>query len=597
VTELAAVLARWDELVVAVAVGEGSRVPDPVREAGTALRPPATEDEIVALERRVGAPLPPSYRAFLQLADGAWAAPGWGFVDSGDKAPGGLLRAREVDWTRTFDAELVDIWVAGQPLDLALEASLPESEYLDHERIAGTIGQKTGHLLHALEVGVVPDGWATLLNPLVGAADGEWEAWDFGIKHPGAIRHRTFQALLEADVQQLERRLARVSERAGRDVEALIAVALDPRRHVMERDDALRRLASADPERAIPLLVSMLGNEASEHYLRAVAAELLGRFDDPRALEALLAQASNPDRAVRAAVAAPLAVSPDAEARAVALGILTAPDGPASVARYLPRECSDIVWETWRATRDLDLLFHLLHIDDPRARGAVDEVVADASIPLERRCWFGTYASRPLFVALRAELLAAAENPDASLEDIGRRLLFWGEEEEGIRVLVRAVREGRDPYGRCAGVLAKVDRPGLVGLLVDVYREAPTGPLACVLGDFDDPDVRAALLASADGDELRGVVVYALEKSGAVDALAELAERGDLGALRALARWRDRRALAPLFRLLDSDETSPVFEESTGCETSATLPPQLRCCSRSRRIATTRSWRARRTRS
>ena len=38
-------------------------------------------------------------------------------------------------------------------------------------------------------------------------ADGEWEAWDFGVKTLGAIRYASFRDLLVADSAQLEARI------------------------------------------------------------------------------------------------------------------------------------------------------------------------------------------------------------------------------------------------------------------------------------------------------------------------------------------------------------------------------------------------------
>ena len=58
-----------------------------------------------------------------------------------------------------------------------------------------------------LEVSTNVDGYATYLNPLVVDADGEWEAWDYGVKTLGAIRYASFRDLIVADSAQLEVRV------------------------------------------------------------------------------------------------------------------------------------------------------------------------------------------------------------------------------------------------------------------------------------------------------------------------------------------------------------------------------------------------------
>ena len=61
---------------------------------------------------------------------------------------------------------------------------------------------KGGHLRYALAISEIVDGYTTLLDPLVIDADGEWEAWDFGTKLPGAQRYASFAALLVADTRR-----------------------------------------------------------------------------------------------------------------------------------------------------------------------------------------------------------------------------------------------------------------------------------------------------------------------------------------------------------------------------------------------------------
>jgi len=103
-TDLRALIERWDRLVKATS-------DDPPE---TFLRPPATEAEITALEAKIGTPLPPTYRAFLAISNGADAFPIWGAVsrDAVLTSPTGLRDAAAVDWIRNGDRSMVTIWTA-----------------------------------------------------------------------------------------------------------------------------------------------------------------------------------------------------------------------------------------------------------------------------------------------------------------------------------------------------------------------------------------------------------------------------------------------------------------------------------------------------
>ena len=211
---------RWDRLVKATS-------DDPPE---TFLKPPATEAEIAALEAKIGTPLPPTYRAFLAISNGADAFPKWGAVsrDSVLTTPTGLRDVATVDWIRNGDRSMVAIWTAPDmvwwdvdPDDHPFFTRLvPEREYLLPEigEVPEGGGEKGGHLRNVLEVSSCIDGYVTYLNPLVVDADGEWEAWDFGTKTLGAVRYRSFRALIEADIAQMEKQTAtRVVEDAEVD--------------------------------------------------------------------------------------------------------------------------------------------------------------------------------------------------------------------------------------------------------------------------------------------------------------------------------------------------------------------------------------------
>lgn len=139
--------------------------------------PGASEAELAALEARLGTPLPPSYRSFLQASDG--------FIQPNVLVPR-LLASREVDWFRSGHQDTIDAWTVGTSLGGA-PASDPDS----FEQCLPT----------ALQVSAVEHAGTAvyLLNPKVVGADGEWEAFYFAHWVPGADRYPSFRALMEAE--------------------------------------------------------------------------------------------------------------------------------------------------------------------------------------------------------------------------------------------------------------------------------------------------------------------------------------------------------------------------------------------------------------
>jgi hypothetical protein len=190
------ILARWD---AAVRGARSDDLPSLIARTGTVLRDGAPAEVIDALEARLGTRLPPSYRAFLERSDGAFAQPGWGIITSYRRDEGcerdtglGLLDCSRVGWFRDRERSYVDIW-ADTPAEIAEDGthsgyrSIPEQQYLDHERHRDSVHLKSGHVRYALQISSDIDGYTILLNPLVVGPRDEWEAWDFGSKLPGAI--------------------------------------------------------------------------------------------------------------------------------------------------------------------------------------------------------------------------------------------------------------------------------------------------------------------------------------------------------------------------------------------------------------------------
>jgi HEAT repeat protein len=550
--DLAAVLSRWDQLQQRQATHDGFALPPPVVESGSALRAGADEEAVTALERRLGVSLPPSYRAFLLLSDGAYAQPGWGFPglpirtsDPVERRSLGLLDSEQVGWFRDREPQYHDVW--GFEV-LALDSvphpdfsrRVPECEYLDHDRAQDPSSAKNGHVRYALQVSADVDGYTILLNPLVVGSDGEWEAWDFGHKNVGAARYRSFLELLEDDVRGIEKVLGRPSWRAERaeaapklePVEELAEILLDPSRDVSERQAAAGRL---------------------------------GLHDDRAALDALAAAAGDPEPRVQAAVVGALASRADPAARAASVAILTAPGVEDWVIHSVPFGGKDAVWAAWSATGDQRLLAQAAACADKRAIPAILEMVRDPSVPRPIRTSLITYGWWWWRQQDPAVLVSAARLPDAPLVEIGRALLRLEATEEGVSVL----RQALDTvwWRAAAEELGRVGSRGALDALLDRFRREPAPELALALGWYDEPRAGEALLAAAEWPGLRLAVADGLEKMRgrhAADALAALSTRGDLLATRALARLKDERALPRLLAALGGDDPELSFEGADG---------------------------------
>jgi len=385
--ELAALVRRWDVLLL----GQADELPWPVRTSGTVLRPGASEVAILELEARLGVELPPSYRSFLALTDGAWAQVGWGVKglwdepdDGNEEWALGFLDTARVGWFRDREPSYVDIWTSG---DWQLEDDssnpgfrrlIPECEYLDHDRDQDVVHAKGGHVAYALQISGDVDGYTVLLNPLVVSQHGEWEAWDFGSKLPGANRYRAFDALLAADVARLEREAVAPPTF---DVDSVVPVALDESRPIEERVNAANQAVwGGERERVLPVLALALADRSLDVGVRQAAAQALGRIDDPRAVAALVAAAGDPEPRLQSAVLPPLASRDEPESRRSALSILTAPDVEDFVVRSVWPGGAETLWQAWRVREDLRLLEWLAYCHDRRACAPLAEAIVDPDV-------------------------------------------------------------------------------------------------------------------------------------------------------------------------------------------------------------------------
>lgn len=151
-------------------------------EAGWLGCPGASEEEISALEKRLGCALPPSYRSFLQCTNG-WRQTGV-FIER-------LWPCAQVAWFKERNQGWIDAYNEGDP------APVSDADYFVYGEDQDTCVFREEYLKTALEVSDRGDDCILLLNPRIVTPEGEWEAWFFANWHPGAVRFRSFRELME----------------------------------------------------------------------------------------------------------------------------------------------------------------------------------------------------------------------------------------------------------------------------------------------------------------------------------------------------------------------------------------------------------------
>jgi HEAT repeat protein len=171
-----------------------AHLPPEVLAAGWMGYPGAGEEPIAALEARLGATLPPSYRAFLAFSNG-WRHTGY-FIPA-------IWSTEQVEWFAVRNQDTIDAWRDGERYPGAELPPVPDEEYLDYdERGAASGAMRSEYLQTALEISDCASGDGVyLLNPQILTPEGEWEAWFFAAWIPGAQRYRSFWELMVAEHQ------------------------------------------------------------------------------------------------------------------------------------------------------------------------------------------------------------------------------------------------------------------------------------------------------------------------------------------------------------------------------------------------------------
>jgi hypothetical protein len=262
VERMRAVAGEWDAALRAVLPAYARLVPE-AEARGSVLRVGAAEVDVVAAERRLDVTLPPSYRSFLLLSDGADA---------------GVLGADRVE--RFYGEHRSAFCGVGslRPLSDHVDWLVPQwleafADVADQQKPPSADGPSQvfdfAPGLSALALTEPQQDGTLALVPF----PGEWQVWDF--QHSEVTGYVSFAQYLR---DQARRAWSQVAERDARARTALtdgssfadataLAEAGDPR----AVGAACRVLARGD-DRAVPLLIK-LGDPEAIPTLRAAYAD------------------------------------------------------------------------------------------------------------------------------------------------------------------------------------------------------------------------------------------------------------------------------------------------------------------------------------
>ncbi len=143
------------------------------------LRSGATESEISELEKRLGAKIPLSYRNFLLASNG--------FTILNEYCQ--LYGTDTIKWFIEENRDWAECWDDGDDIE--------DERYFQYGEHQDCCWLRGRYLKTALQISSTEDGYVYLLNQQITDSRNEWEAWDFGSKHPGAYRYRSFWDMMQ----------------------------------------------------------------------------------------------------------------------------------------------------------------------------------------------------------------------------------------------------------------------------------------------------------------------------------------------------------------------------------------------------------------
>jgi hypothetical protein len=296
VFECAKLLQQWNDRLLASSLAD-QLPPDVVARKWLGF-PPATDTQIATAERRLGLPLPPSYRAFLSVSNG------WQLLND---AIWRVWGTDEIQWFKRTHEDWIAAYTAPSPYGARAEVS--DEEYFSYETPQDF---RPGHLKESLQISAVGDSAVLLLNPQVISKAGEWEAWFFANWIPGALRYRSFQELFEFEYYRFfNLEWKQPVGIVGGLPDEYTGTPCSPRRHLKKRRhrQAFRVLNKPIDRWDFDELLKLLQHE--DWNVRQEAALGLDRLKDRRAIEPLLALVGDDSNACSAAMHALKTLAPD----------------------------------------------------------------------------------------------------------------------------------------------------------------------------------------------------------------------------------------------------------------------------------------------
>lgn len=267
VDKVAFLARRWDERVRRETSRFEHLAPE-IEERGSVLREPAREEQIVAAEEHLGVRLPPSYRAFLLVSNGAHAS----FLGTeklnaaGQPMRHGFLPIEAVAPAAEADAFTVELWTGLDGLND------PDEDRPPTGRRPTTVGYYQP-LKQGLLLSTPLDTFRQVLVPREGVE--EWELWDMAFEGAGA--HRSFAEFLRFQVERPK--WMPEPERADEYAAAVERGQLGD----------LDFLAEVGDPRAGPLAAKWLeSDELQTEWERVRPARVLSKLADPETIPAML---------------------------------------------------------------------------------------------------------------------------------------------------------------------------------------------------------------------------------------------------------------------------------------------------------------------
>lgn len=241
------------------------RLREPAHSRNSVLRDPAPEEEIRRAEERLGVSLPPSYRSFLLISNGAYASALGAEIQHPFEAEWrhGLLRVADIDLAVNADPIGVEVWCDQIP-ELNDPANDAPPKLGEPQRVDYFAPFRDGLVITHIHNG------SNLLALVPRPGREEWELWD--MYWEGATAHASLADFLEWFLARPERRKPR-----REDADELVATFRTTGKWTL---DDLAELG--DPR------VFELAREAVEAGpLRQSVARLLGQMAAPEGLPLL----------------------------------------------------------------------------------------------------------------------------------------------------------------------------------------------------------------------------------------------------------------------------------------------------------------------